>query len=67
MHSVAACDAGGHLPVLPSGGCSLPQSAAGPRVDSKLRRKIQGKKIAVGHKPDDHEKEETRTQASEDA
>ena len=25
-------------------------------VDSKLRRKIQEKKIAMGHKPDDHER-----------
>ena len=32
---------------LPSGGISF--------VDSKLRRKIREKKIAMGHKPDDHE------------
>ncbi len=31
----------------PSGGISF--------VDSKLRRKIREKKIAMGHKPDDHE------------
>ena len=31
----------------PSGGISF--------VDSKLRRKIREKKIAIGHKPDDHE------------
>ena len=31
----------------PSGGVSL--------VESKLRRKIREKKIAMGHKPDDHE------------
>ncbi len=34
---------------------SLPQSSAGLHVDRKLRRKIQEKKIAMGHKPDDHE------------
>ena len=26
-------------------------------VDRKLRRKIQEKKIAMGHKPDDHEEQ----------
>ena len=39
---------------------SLPQSSAGLHVDSKLRRKIQEKKIAMGHKPDDHEEEQTQ-------
>ena len=34
---------------------SLPQSGTGLQVDSKFRRKIQAKKIAMGHKPDDHE------------
>lgn len=36
-----------------------PQPAAGMRVavDSKLRRKIREKKIAMGHKPDDHEEQ----------
>ena len=36
-----------------------PRSAAGPRVevDSKLKRKIREKKIAMGHKPDDHEEQ----------
>ena len=34
---------------------SLPRSSTGLQVDSKLRRKIQEKKIAMGHKPDDHE------------
>ena len=29
------------------------------QVDRKLRRKIQEKKIAMGHKPDDHEEEQT--------
>ncbi len=35
------------------------QPAAGIRVavDSKLRRKIREKKIAMGHKPDDHEEQ----------
>ena len=39
---------------------SLPQSSSGLHVDSKLRRKIQEKKIAMGHKPDDHEEEQTQ-------
>ena len=36
-----------------------PQSAGGVRVavDSKLKRKIREKKIAMGHKPDDHEEQ----------
>jgi len=36
-----------------------PQPAAGMRiaVDSKLKRKIREKKIAMGHKPDDHEEQ----------
>ena len=36
-----------------------PQPAAGLRcaVDSKLRRKIREKKIAMGHRPDDHEEQ----------
>ena len=39
---------------------SLPQSSAGLHVDSKLRRKIQEKKIAMGHKPDDHAEEQNQ-------
>ena len=39
---------------------SLPQSSAGLHVDCKLRRKIQEKKIAMGHKPDDHEEEQNQ-------
>ena len=37
-----------------------PQPVSGVRVavDSKLRRKIREKKIAMGHKPDDHEDQE---------
>ena len=34
---------------------SLPQSRTGLQVDSKLRQKIREKKIAMGHKSDDHE------------
>ena len=40
---------------------SLPQSSAGLHIDSKLRRKIQEKKIAMGHKPDDHEEEQSQS------
>ena len=36
---------------------SLPRSSTGLQVDSKLRRKIQAKNIAMGHKPDDHEEQ----------
>ena len=39
---------------------ALPQSNASLHVDRKLRRKIQEKKIAMGHKPDDHEEEQTQ-------
>ena len=39
---------------------SLPHSSAGLHVDRKLRRKIQEKKIAMGHKPDDHEEQQTQ-------
>ena len=39
---------------------SLPRSSTGFHVDSKLRRKIQAKKIAMGHKPDDHEEEQNQ-------
>ena len=35
-----------------------PAAPASQRVDRKLRRKIQEKKIALGHKPDDHEEEQ---------
>jgi len=34
---------------------SLPRSGAGLHVDRKLRRKI-----ALGHKPDDHEEEQNQ-------
>ena len=37
---------------------SVPSAVpTGQQVDRKLRRKIQEKKIAMGHKPDDHEEE----------
>ena len=39
---------------------SLPQSSAGLHVDRKLRRKIQEKKVAMGHKPDDHAEEQNQ-------
>ena len=39
---------------------SLPRSSTGLQVDSKLRRKIQAKKIAMGHKPYDHEEEQNQ-------
>ena len=38
---------------------SLPRSGAGLHVDRQLRRKIQEKKIAMGHKPDDHEEQQS--------
>ena len=39
---------------------SLPRSSAGLQVDRKLRRKIQEKKSAMGHKPDDHEEAQSQ-------
>ena len=39
---------------------TLHHSSAGLHVDRKLRRKIQEKKIALGHKPDDHEEEQNQ-------
>ena len=39
---------------------ALPHSSAGLHVDRKLRRKIQEKKIAMGHKPDDHAEEQSQ-------
>ena len=35
-----------------------PAAPVGQHIDRKLRRKIQEKKIAMGHKPDDHEEEQ---------
>ena len=38
---------------------SVPSAVpVGQQVDRKLRRKIQEKKIAMGHKPDDHEEQQ---------
>lgn len=37
-----------------------PAAPVGQHIDRKLRRKIQEKKIAMGHKPDDHEEEQTQ-------
>ena len=41
-----------------------PQPVGGMRVavDSKLKRKIREKKIAMGHKPDDHEEQNQQLQ-----
>ena len=39
---------------------ALPRSGVGMQVDRKLRRRIQEKKIALGHKPDDHEEEQNQ-------
>jgi len=33
----------------------------GPQVDRKLRREMQDKRIAMGHKPDDHEERNQQT------
>ena len=41
-------------------GRALPRSGTGLHVDRKLRRKIQEKKIAMGHKPDDHAEEQNQ-------
>ena len=38
----------------------LPHSNTGLHVDRKLRRRIQEKKIALGHKPGDHEEEQNQ-------
>ena len=35
-----------------------PAAPVGQRMDRKLRRRIQEKKIAMGHKPDDHEEQQ---------
>ena len=37
--------------------CSLPRSSTGLRIDRKRRQKLQARRIALGHKPDDHEDE----------
>nr|WP_326185666.1 hypothetical protein [uncultured Oscillibacter sp.] len=40
---------------------SLPQSSTGLHIDRKRRRQLQKKKIAMGHKPDDHEEEQNQS------
>ena len=40
--------------------CPQPAGGMCVAVDSKLKRKIREKKIAMGHKPDDHEEQEVR-------
>ena len=37
-----------------------PTTLSGRQVDRKLRQKIREKKISMGHKPDDHEEEQTQ-------
>ena len=37
-----------------------PAASVGQHIDRKLRLKIQEKKIAMGHKPDDHEEEQNQ-------
>ena len=37
-----------------------PAAPVGQHIDRKLRRKIQEKKIAMGHKPNDHEEEQNQ-------
>ncbi len=39
---------------------SLPRSNTGLRIDRKRRQKLQAKRIALGHKPDDHEAEQNQ-------
>lgn len=39
---------------------SLPQSGTGLHIDRKRRQQLQEKKIALGHKPDDHEEEQAQ-------
>ncbi len=37
--------------------CIPPTAPAGQQTDYKLRLRIKEKKIAMGHKPDDHEEQ----------
>ena len=39
---------------------SLPQSGAGLHIDRKRRQQLREKRIALGHKPDDHEEEQSQ-------
>ena len=40
---------------------SLPQPGVGLHIDRKRRQQIREKKVALGHKPDDHEEEPIKT------
>ena len=40
---------------------SLPQSGASLHIDRKRRQQLREKKVALGHKPDDHEEELIQT------
>ena len=40
---------------------SLPQSSAGLHIDRKRRQQLRGKRIALGHKPDDHEEGQSQS------
>ena len=40
---------------------SLPQSGAGLHIDRKRRQQLREKRIALGHKPDDHEEEQSQS------
>ena len=39
---------------------SLPQSGASLHIDRKRRQQLREKRIALGHKPDDHEEEQSQ-------
>lgn len=39
---------------------SLPQSSAGLHIDRKRRQQLREKRIALGHKPNDHEEEQSQ-------
>ena len=39
---------------------SLPQSGAGLHIDRKRRQQLREKRIALGHKPNDHEEEQSQ-------
>ena len=40
---------------------SLPQSGASLHIDRKRRQQLREKRIALGHKPDDHEEEQSQS------
>ena len=39
---------------------SLPQPGVGLHIDRKRRQNLQAKRIALGHKADDHEEEQNQ-------